>query len=133
MKMSTKFLILTAITGALMGCKPGPITLGGGAPVPVTNAQGKVTYVSYNVNKKRVVAVPPSTGTNLTTNKINAAFAQDNALNPYQINVVTNHFGEVTLSGSVPNERVKDYAIKVARHTKGVMAVKAKNLIVTDQ
>jgi osmotically-inducible protein OsmY len=61
--------------------------------------------------------------------KIRASYAQDPLLSPYNIDVDT-HRGVVKLSGKVPNKDVKKYAIKVARYTKGVLAVEPKKLVI---
>lgn len=133
MNTTKRIIIFTAISVLLAGCKPGPIYIGG-APqtAAVKDSQGNVKYVNYHLNKKRMVSVPPSTGSDLMTNKIRAAFAQDPILSQYPIEVST-HRGEVTLVGKVPDKNVKNYAIKMARYTKGVLMVHADNLIVASQ
>lgn len=129
MKNTTKFLIFAAAAVALAGCKPGPVTIGS-APVPITDAQGHTKMVKYKLDKKRMVTVPVSTGANLSTNKIRAAFAEDPLLNQYNIDVSVQG-GVAKLSGQVPNKAARSYAIQVARHTNGVLAADASQLTVT--
>lgn len=130
MKTASKILSLIVIGGFLCSClKPGPITLGS-KPTPVTDKQGNVHIVNYKVDKKKHIQVPAgTTGADLTTAKIKAEFAQDPALNAYNIDVSTQR-GVVTLAGIVPNDTTRSYAIKMARTNKGVLAVDAKNLVI---
>lgn len=132
-KNTAKFFALPVLIATVVSCKPGPITLGGGTPVLVKDSQGQVSYVNYHVDKKQMVTVQKSGGSSLIANKISAAFAQDKLLSPYNINVTADRHGKVTLVGTVPNSGVKSYAIKVARYTKGVVAVSAKNLVIGNQ
>jgi hypothetical protein len=130
MKNTTKFLIFTTAALALAGCAPGPVTLGT-TPVPVTDAQGHTKYVKYKVDKKRIVTVPvAATGSDLATDKIRAAFAEDSLLSQYDIDVSVQG-GVAKLSGQVPNKAARSYAVQVARHTKGVLAADASQLVVT--
>lgn len=136
MKIMGKLFVLAAVSGLLMSCKPGPVHLdsmplmGFDSPkVAVQNPRGQIKYVSTKIDKKRVLMVPPSTGSHLTTNKILAEFAQDPILSPYHIQVRT-HRGVVTLSGQVPSKAVKDHAISAARQNTGVLAVEAGHLVV---
>lgn len=124
-----KISVLFILSVLLAACKPGPVYIGGPPPVAVKDTHGNVQYVSYRVNKKRTVMVPASKGSDLMANKIRAAYAQDPLLKPYNIDVAA-HRGEVTLTGNVPNDNVKSYAIKIARYTKGVLMVRDR-LVVT--
>lgn len=124
-------LIIIATIGILSACKPGPVTLGH-HPTAVQDSKGQTRYVDYTVDKKRQVSVQRATGSDLVTEKISAAFAQDPLLKPYNIQVST-HRGEVILAGHVPSREIRNYAIRTARYAKGVLAVNAKNLVVTGQ
>lgn len=128
MRTIIKLLAFSGLTGLLASCQPGPVHFGS-QPVAVKDAQGNTQYVKYKIHKKRVVTVPAqATGSDLITDKIRAEFAQDPVLSPYNIDVQTRH-NEVTLTGQVPDKATKNYAIKMARYTKGVLMVHADNLI----
>lgn len=130
MKSEIKIISLVITSIFLCSClKPGPITLGS-KPTPVTDNQGQVHMTNYKVNKKNHVDVQQGlTGSDLTTAKIKSEFAKDPVLNSYNIDVSTKH-GVVTLSGAVPDKKTQEYAIKMARANKGVLAVDAKGLAI---
>ena len=131
MKSGIKLATLIIASGFLCSClKPGPITLGGSKPTPVTDSKGQVHMTNYKVNKKKQVEVQQGlSGSDLTTAKIKAEFANDPALNAYNIDVSTQR-GVVTLSGAMADDKTRGYAIKMARANKGVLAVDAKDLII---
>lgn len=129
MRKIIQLMIASGLFVGLAGCAPGPIYIGG-QPTPVKDASGNVQYVTYKVHQKRMLTVPKSTGSDLISNKLNALYAQDPVTKAYPIMVSTSH-GVVTLSGKVPSAAVKGYAIKAARYTKGVLAVNAKNLVIS--
>ncbi len=137
MKKAARLLLVATAMTSLISCKPGPIYPGsfigtGPQTGTVVDSQGQPHQVSYHVSKRHIDAVPQSRGTNLITNKILAEYAQDPLLQGSHINVKTDWHGEVTLSGQVPNKAARAYAIKIARNTKSVMAVNAKNLVVVN-
>lgn len=128
---NAKTLIILSSFLIVAGCKPGPITLGGGQPAAVETTPGKVVYTNYSVDKKRRLTIPAGLkGSDLTTARIKAAYAEDPLLSNYKIHVET-HRGVVKLSGAVPSDQARSYAIKIARFNKGVLAVDAKNLVIT--
>jgi osmotically-inducible protein OsmY len=65
----------------------------------------------------------------LITGKVKSKYLKDLSLKSFAISVSTNH-GVVSLVGSVPTAAIRDRAIQVAQHTKGVIAVEAKNLTI---
>lgn len=132
-------LVLAALSGLLIGCKPGPVHFGTSSllgfensTIAVKEPDGTVKQVSTKINKKRVLMVPSSTGSNLTTNKILAEFAQDPILSPYHIQVQTKR-GVVILSGQVPNATIRSHAVSVARRNDGVLAADTSNLVIQKQ
>lgn len=122
MRPAIKPLCFIVILGLLISCQPGPVHLGS-EPVAVKDSQGNVRYVKYQIHQTRNVTVPRNaSGSDLTTAKIRAEFAQDPVLRSYNINVQT-YRGEVTLTGKVPDQATRNHAIKMARYTKGVLMV----------
>lgn len=104
MKSLLKVLWFVALAGLMAGCS----TFHQGA---VSSAPGVGQYTSDSV----------------ITSKVKAKYAKDSHLRSYGIGVSTNR-GVVTLVGKLPNEQLKERAITIAMHTKGVSAVDAKNL-----
>lgn len=137
MKKAAKLLVVSTAMASLIGCKPGPVYPGsfigtGPRTTTVVDSQGVPHEVSYHASMRHIDTVPRSTGTDLITNKIRAEYAQDPLLQGSHINVNTDRHGEVILSGQVPNRAARAYAIKIARNTKSVMAVDARNLVVVN-
>lgn len=65
------------------------------------------------------------------TLSIKKAYAMDDHINSFNIRVKTVN-GKVTLNGTVPDEKIKDLVISIAKNTKGVAEVSA-NLKVTSK
>lgn len=135
MKKAAKLLLVSTALVSLAACKPGPIYPGsflgtGPKTGTVVDSHGQTHQVSYEVSKRHLETVPRSTGATLITNKILAEYAQDPVLQGSQIDVKTDRYGEVTLSGQVTSKAARAYAIKIARNTKSVVAVKANKLAV---
>lgn len=126
-KIMTSVCLISTIA-VLTSCRPGPIRLDDAAPI--VGPTGQTVYVSYHASRKRMVSVPTGLkGSDRISAKINAAYANDPVLSPYHLTVTTSH-GMAEIAGTVPNEAVKRYAIKVARYTKGVLAVNDKGLVI---
>lgn len=111
--------ISTALAGIsicllISGCAPALIA--GGAAGGYVIAKDKGVVGRY-------------TDDSVITSKIKAKYIGDLALKSLAISVSTNH-GVVSLVGHVPNYNVRAHAIRIARYTKGVVAVNATNLTV---
>ena len=126
-KIMTSICLISTIT-LLTSCRPGPVTFGN--TTPIVSPTGKTVNVSYHASHKRIVSVPAGLkGSDLISSKINAVYASDPMLSPYHLTASTSH-AMVKIVGTVPNQAVKKYAIKVARQAKGVLAVNGKSLVV---
>lgn len=126
LKKITYIVTLILFSALLISCSPGPVRFG--SRETVIAPTGQVT--TYHVSRKRIAQVQSGLkGSDLITSKISYAYAQDPILSPYHLNVAT-HRGIVSIQGTVPDTRTKGYAIKVARYTKGVLAVNDNELVV---
>ncbi|QLH41821.1 MAG: BON domain-containing protein [Coxiellaceae bacterium] len=65
----------------------------------------------------------------LITSKVKTKLLKNKQLQPYHISVETNQ-GIVTLTGSLPNNQLRQEAITIAEKTKGVKRVNANNLTI---
>ncbi|MDF1678755.1 MAG: BON domain-containing protein [Legionellaceae bacterium] len=63
----------------------------------------------------------------MITTKITSKYTENKQLNPLKIGVTTEH-GAVTLTGNVKNRAALIEALRLAKSTKGVKSVDAKNL-----
>jgi hyperosmotically inducible periplasmic protein len=61
----------------------------------------------------------------VVTSRINTAYAQDEVVSAWDINVDTDR-GHVTLRGTVPNRAAIDRAVRIASAQKGVESVQAR-------
>jgi hyperosmotically inducible protein len=69
-------------------------------------------------------SIKENVGDAVITTKIKAAYAKDKDVSALKIKVDTDDKGVVTLSGDAKSKAEADKAVKIARNTKGVTAVK---------
>jgi hyperosmotically inducible protein len=115
--MKTKLLLISGLLSTslvLSGCVAA--VAGGAAAGGYYAAKDKGSVGTY-------------TDDSVITTKIKTKFLADIHLKSYNISVTTNK-GVVYLSGSVPNQKMRDLAIDTARNTKGVKLVNVTNLSV---
>lgn len=69
----------------------------------------------------------------LITTKIKAKLATDSLRSLANIQVDTNHKGEVVLTGNVATQQEADRAISIARQTDGVTSITSKLKVIGDE
>lgn len=114
-KMILSIALISSTTALLGGCAAALV--GGGA------AGG------YYVSKDKG-AIGQYADDAVITSKVKAKYLKDLTLKAFSISVSTIH-GIVNLTGAVPTEKLRQKAVYIALHTKGVKAVDARNLLVT--
>lgn len=96
------------------------VTVSACAPALVGAGAAGGYYVGKDERKVDVIASDAA-----VTARVNSAYAQDEVVSAWDINVDT-YQGHVTLNGTVPNHDAIDRAVRIAKAQKGVFGVTAR-------
>jgi osmotically-inducible protein OsmY len=118
MKLISKIFLSITLVTFLCSCAA-PVLVAGGATG------------GYYIGKHRH-AVGQYTSDTWITSKIKSKYVKDLKLKSFTLSVSTNH-GVVSLVGTVPSKAIRNRAILIAKHTKGVRAVEANNLTISSK